>query len=337
MLPNNPPDPLVVQVMRAHKADILAQEDAIMRSMADRWVRMEQSLEAQMAALAAEIQASLKKGQVPTAALIRQHERYANLVYQAHAEMKQYIKYADGTISDYQASSIEQGINHAKDAIQAVYQQAGVIGDYFDILPKDALQTMIGLAGDGTPLDQYLRRIYGDATDGLTQALIDGLAQGQNPIKIAEGMRDGFGMGLDHALNTARTESLRAYQSASLEQYRESGVVRGWKRLTRHDEKTCAGCLFSEGEFFGNEAQFEEHNQGRCMAVPCVEGIEDPSWTSGKDWFETQSEEIQQSILGPGRYEAWQNGASLDKMVKRVSDPVWGGAFVPTPVEELGI
>jgi SPP1 gp7 family putative phage head morphogenesis protein len=329
------PDPLVVQIMRAHKADILAQEEDIMRNLSSRWVRMENSLEAQMTALAAEIQESLKSGQVPSAALIRQHERYARFVYQAHGEMKNFIEYAGENISKYQEISIELGITNASDAIRAVYQQAGMIGSYFDILPKGALETLIGLAGDGTPLSQYLRRIYGDATDGLLQALIDGLAQGMNPAKIAEMMRDGFGMGLNHALNTARTESLRAYSHASLEQYRNSGVVNGWKRLARHDGNTCAGCLFSEGERFDNEAEFEEHNQGRCMAVPCVEGIDDPIWTSGKDWFEAQDEETQRSILGQGRYDAWQNGASLDDMVTRVSDPVWGGAFVPTPVEQL--
>jgi SPP1 gp7 family putative phage head morphogenesis protein len=329
------PDPLVVQVMRDHKAAILAQEESILRAMSGRWVRMEQALEAQMIALAAEIQQALKAGQIPSAALVRQYERYNNLVYQAHAEMKKYIDYANGTISRYQETSIEQGISNATDAIRAVYQDSGMIGSYFDILPKDALQTMIGLAGDGTPLDQYLRRIYGDATDGLTQALIDGLAQGLSPIKIAEDMRDGFGMGLNHALNTARTESSRAYSHSSLEQYRNSGVVNGWKRLAKHDGNTCAGCLFSEGERFDNESEFEEHNQGRCMVVPCVEGIDDPSWTGGQDWFAMQDEETQADILGQGRFEAWQNGASLDNMVKHVVDPVWGGAFVPTPVEEL--
>jgi hypothetical protein len=331
----NLPEPLVVQLMREFKANLLAEEETTMRAMAKRWMRMEQNLEAQMTALASEIQETLKAGQMPSAALVRQHERYAKLVYQAHDEMTKYIQYADETISSSQASAIENGIRHAADAIRATFRDAGVIGDYFDLLPKEALEAMIGLVGDGTPLERYLRRIYGDATDGMTQALVDGLAQGLSPAKIAEQMRDGFGMGLNHALNTARTESLRAYQAGSLSQYRKSGVVRGWKRLARHDGNTCAGCLFSEGQFFSNEQEFEEHNQGRCMSVPCVEGVNDPSWTSGKDWFYGQNPELQASILGPGRYEAWQNGASLDRMFKRVSDPVWGGAYVPTPVEEL--
>lgn len=334
MLPNYP-DPLVVQVLREHKAQLLAQEENTMRAMADRWVRMEETLESQMIALAAEIAQAQETGTVVDAALLRRYDRYSKLVYQAHAEMNRFIKFADGTINQSQENLVGLGIDHAAEAIRSVYSEAGVIGARFDILPRNALQALVGLAGDGTPLDQYLRRIYGDATDGLTQALIDGLAKGLNPVEIARQMRDGFGMGLNHALNTARTETLRAYREASREQYRSSGVVSGWKRLALHDGRACAGCLFTEGEFYENEVAFQEHNQGRCMLVPAVEGIEVPTWVSGKDWFLQQSDEVQASILGQGRFEAWKGGASLEKMVTRVYDPVWGASFIPTPVGNL--
>jgi hypothetical protein len=292
-------------------------------------------LEAQFTALAAEAAELKAAGQVVDTAKLYQMERYQRLLYQAHAKMNDYIAFADETTSAYQAELARRGIDHAAEAIRSVYSEAGVIGARFDVLPVDALEAMIGMAGDGSPLSQYLRRIYGDATDGMMQALIDGIAQGLNPVAVARQMRDGFGMGLNHALNTARTESLRAYRTASQRQYAESGVVSGWKRLASHDGNACAGCLFSEGEFYETEAEFEEHNQGRCTMVPCVTGMDAPDWLGGQDWFLQQSEEAQESILGAGRFEAWKNGASLDAMVTRVNDPVWGGAFVPTPVENL--
>ena len=334
MLPKYP-DPLVVQMLREHKAQILAEEESTMRAMADRWVRMESALEAQMIAAASEIQKALAEGKVPSVQLVRQYEQYANLVYQAHAELQGFIQYASDTIVQSQEQLARLGIDHAAEAIRSVYSLAGVIGARFGVLPRDAIQMMIGLTGDGSPLDLYLRRIYGDATDGLTQALIDGLAKGLNPLEIARQMQEGFGMGLNHALNTARTETLRSYRVASLEQYQSSGVVRGWKRLAAHDERTCAGCLFTEGEFYTNKEAFQEHNQGRCTAVPVVEGVAEPTWVSGKDWFLQQTDELQASILGQGRFEAWKGGASLDAMVTRVYDPVWGESFIPTPVGEL--
>lgn len=328
-------DPLVVQVLREHKQAILAQEQSVMEDMARRWVQMERRLDAQFTALAAEADQLRQAGQVINQAKLMEMERYQQLLFQAHAQMNGYIGFADQTIRDYQESLASQGIENAAEAIRAVYSQAGVIGAQFNTLPVGALEAIIGMAGDGTPLDQYLRRIYGDATDGLTQALIDGLARGLNPVKTAREMTDGFGMGLNHALNTARTESLRAYRTASQRQYVESGVVTGWKRLAAHDERTCAGCLFTEGDFYQNEDEFEEHNQGRCTPVPCVMGVDAPSWQSGQDWFLEQSDETQASILGQGRFDAWKGGADLNKMATRVYDPVWGGAFVPTPVDQL--
>lgn len=332
-----PRDPLVVQVLRNAKAALAAYEDHAMYTMATAWIRMEQALEAEMSSLASEIAVLQKAGRVADAAMIRQHERTTRLVYQAHAEMMRYITYASGEISGLQEQFAERGLLHAADAIRAAYTEAGVIGEAFDILPVGAINAMIGLAGDGSPLEQYLRTIYDTATGGMLDALVDGVAKGLNPIEIAREMRDGFGIGLQHAINTARTESLRAYRFASQEQYRASGVVLGWKRLAAHDERTCAGCLFTEGEFYPNEQAFQEHNQGRCTLVPVVMGTEEPNWMNGQAWFLMQPEDVQMSILGQGRFEAWKNGVNLDAMVTRRNDPVWGESFVPTPVEQLTI
>jgi len=335
MLPNNRPDPLVVKVLRDHKAQILAMEEATMRDLAARWVRMEAALEAQMLALAAEIDQARLAGKVVDAALLRQYERYARLVTQAQEELALFIQFAGESIARSQAQLAELGIDHAIEAIRSVYYENGMIGAAFNILPKSAVQAMIGLAGDGAPLKKYLEGIYGDAVNGMTQALINGMAKGLNPVTIAQQMQNGFGMGMNQAMNTARTETLRAYRAASIDQYRASGVVSGWKRLAAHDGRTCAGCLFTEGEVYATLDNFQEHNQGRCSAVPVVMGVPEPTWQSGKEWFLQQDEAKQAEILGTGRYEAWKNGASLDDMVKRVNDPVWGASFIPTPVNQL--
>jgi SPP1 gp7 family putative phage head morphogenesis protein len=337
MLPIPGRDPLVVEVARAQQSAILAREESVLRGMAERWLRVEQALAAEMTATAAEIAALEASGQPVSAALIRMNERYTRLVYQAHAELSRYVQYAGGQVSAYQAALAAQGVADAAEAIKAVFDGAGIVGAQWDRLPVEAVNMMIGMAGDGTPLEQYLRSIYASSTDGMTQALINGIAQGLNPVETARLMRDGFGMGLNQALNTARTESLRAYRMASLEQYRHSGVVQGWKRVAKHDERTCAGCLFSEGEVYPVAQHFQEHNNGRCTLIPWVTGMEEPSWQTGQAWFQTQDQGTQMSILGSGRYAAWQNGTPLGEMVKRRNDPVWGESFVPTPVAELAI
>lgn len=331
-----PQEPLVVRVMREHKDAILAGEDRAMAEMAGQWLRLEQMLDAQIAELAREVADLAAKKQLPSQAQLMRMERYKKLIFQLRAESGKYAQWADGFVTTYQGQLAEKGLTHAAEAIKAAFADAGGIGAHFDVLHVNAIEAMIGLAGDGSPLAKYLRQIHGEAANGITQALIDGVTMGIHPTKIAEMMRDGLGMGLQTAMNTARTESLRAYRQASLMQYDASGVVSGYKRISAHDERVCAGCLFTEGEIYSDLSQFSEHNQGRCTAVPVLEGISEPNWITGQDWFVQQDESTQASILGPGRFEAWKNGASLDQMVTRIEDPTWGGAFVPTPVGELG-
>jgi len=84
------------------------------------------------------------------------------------------------------------------------------------------------------------------------------------------------------------------------------------------------------------DGDFDEHPNGRCTAVPIVRGVPEPQWENGATWFANQSEDTQREILGAGRFEAYKNGVSLSDMSTHVSDPTWGGAFVPTAVGNLG-
>ena len=326
-------EPKVVQIMRANKLAILAEEDAKMREMAARWLKIERALDDKVKLIALEAARLAESGQPINKAIAMRLERMSSLLWQVRSETGEYVRWADGFISKYQAEMARLGLQQGSDAIMAVMDEFGVRG-FFNRLPVDAIESMIGLVGDGTPLEQYLRRIHMASADGMLDALVNGVAQGIHPTKIAAEMLNGLGMGLQQAMNTARTETLRAYRNASLMQYDQSGLVVGYKRISARDERVCAGCLFTDGQMYEDLSQFDEHNQGRCAAIPILNGME-TSWESPTDWFEGQSETVQESILGTGRFNAWKNGASLNDMAKRVIDPTWGGAYVPTPVGEL--
>lgn len=324
------PDSKVVNVIRSQKQKLLAREAAQMRAMANRWLGVEKALDAEMIALAAQMSAV----ENVTEAMILREKRFTKLMFQARAEVAKYADYADGLITKNQAVLAAQGINDASIVLKLIIKDAR-LGMKFDRLPVDALNSLFGFAGDGTPLRNMLMRAHPDAVDGLLNALVKGLALGKNPTEVAKMMADGFGIGLQKALTLARTEQLRAYRAGNLEQYRNSGVVTGYKRMATRDSNTCPGCLFADGQMFDTEHEFDEHPNGRCQIVPVVRGAEEPTWQNGTDWFKAQSAETQREILGGERFDAWQNGASLESMSKLVNDPTWGGSFVPTPISEL--
>lgn len=330
-------EPEVVQVIRRHKLALLTREQAQMRQMARSWLEIEAALESRIMALTLELQTMIDAGQTVTQAKILRLERYRSLLRQTRVEIGKYVDYAADLIGRGQAEMAELALLHAAEAIQTSYQAAGVVGAYFDLLPVSSVEAMVGLAGDGSTLKAYLSQVYPNAAEGMTQALIDGIARGKNPRVIAQAMRDGLGVGLNQALTVARTEQLRVYRETSRMQYEESGVVEGYKRISARDERVCAACLMADdGTIYPLGFAFEEHPQGRCTLVPVVSGLPEVTWTSGQEWFEGQPPEVQESILGQGHFEAWQEGYfNLSDVVTRRFDETWGGALVVTPLNKL--
>lgn len=326
------PDPDVVIFLRKRKEALLASEQVRMRSLAKSWLKVEQALESQMLAVASE----LSKSNMVTEALVQKNERFIKLLYQARAEVAKFNDVAEGSITKTQKEMSKQGIQDAVKALKVTYKSAGVVMPSFNVLPVRALEIMFGFASDGSPLRNLFNRSYPEAVNGMMDALVKGLTLGHHPTDVGRQMAEEFGVGLNKALTIARTETLRSYRMGSFEQYRESGVVSGYKRLAAHDSRVCPGCLFRDGQIIDSlDGEFDEHPNGRCTAVPVVIGVPEPKWINGTKWFLGQSETTQREILGQQRFDAWKKGANLQDMSKFVSSPNWGGSYVPTPVAEL--
>lgn len=322
-------DPQVVVFLRARKAALLRREEALMRTLTQDWLKVERALEAEMTRTALEI----SKQSVVTEALVLKNKRFTELLYQARAEVGKFNADAEENITLAQKTLTKEGIDDALKALQISYADAGQVAPRFNVLPVRAVEQMFGYAADGSALRTLLTKSYPEAVNGMLEALVKGLALGTHPTDVGRAMAERFGIGLNRALTLARTETLRAYRMGSFEQYRESGVVNGYKRLAAHDSRVCAGCLFRDGELIESlDGEFDEHPNGRCTAVPMVMGLPAVTWKDGSQWFVEQPEDVQRTILGPGLYAAWQNGAALQDMSVHVHDPRWGGSYVPAAV-----
>jgi hypothetical protein len=328
-------EPTLIGLLREQRQALLAGERTQMREMARRWLELEQTLEGMTMSLALEIERMRELGIPITEGKIMQLERYQSLLLQVRAEVDLYARYADDLIRSRQSELAALGASDAGTALTTAMRQAGV-GAYFNRLPVQAVQAMVGLAGDGSPLYQLLGESYGDAAQGLTAKLLEGVALGYNPVKTAHMMADGMGMGLNRALVVASTEQLRVYREASRLQYQESGVVKGYRRMAKHAQDVCAACLMAEGTFYKTEETFEEHPSGHCTLLPVIEGLKEPKWTYGEAWFRAQNDSVQEQILGSGHFRAWKEGKfKLKDIVKRKTDPVWGSWLSPAPLTEL--
>lgn len=337
--------PLVVIRAREFKRQLLAREDAQMREMARRWLQVERALRAEIEALIYEIRERRQAGETVARETLWRLRRYQSLLQQTKSEFGRYAEYATDLIRQQQERLVRLGVEHAETAIQLSYWQYGVIDAQFDRLPVRAVEYLVGLAGDGRPVGELLRlRMVRDANgnpipgvwDRLVESLITGTARGLNPREIAENMRDDLAEGLNKAMVIARTEELRAYRLSNAVAYQESGVVKGHKRLTAHDMRVCPACLADEGTVYPAGTPIGDHPNGRCTSVPVLIDAPSPEWVTGEAWFRTQSRAVQESILGPGRLQAWEDGAFDfgDLTIKTFSD-TWGESLNPAPLYRL--
>ena len=335
-------EPAVVTAMREVKQALLLREEAQMQEMARRWMQVENALEAQISALAQEMAELQEAGKSVSDGKLFRMARYQTLLGQTQEEVKKYISYTERLVSEGQAELASRGIEDAATNIRMSYEDG--IGVYFDRLPVEAVENMVGLAGDGKPLGRLLKqRMAVEAgADGLetwnrlTQTLINGTAQGWNPRKTARRMKDDLAGGLQKALTIARSEQLRVYREATRQQYIRSGVVEGYKRLCAHDSRVCAACLALDGEFSTLDVPMFDHPQGRCTTIAVVQGAPEKTWLAGEDWLKTQPEEVQRSILGQARFEAWKAGKiDFRKLATKTHDATWGMGLKVTPIQEL--
>lgn len=325
------PESLVVSVMRQHKLALLAREQVQMQAMAQRWLQVEQALDAQVNALAEEFARMARDGVTPSQAKLFQMDRYQAMLRQLYVELGKYTDYADTLITAQQRAYIAQAIADSGAALQA----SGVVPG-FDRLPIEAVENAVGLTGAGTPVHDLLTETWPDAAQGMTNQLIRSTALGINPRETARRMQDGSTRSLNRMLNIARTEQLRVYRQTARQSYQTSGVVDGYYRLATRDSRTCPACLMDDGHFYQLDEEMPEHSSGRCTQVPKVTGVKQPEWQKGPDWFVEQQPDTQKSILGKGRFDAWQAGKfDLDQVVAVKQNKTWGDSLQPKPLKEL--
>jgi len=327
------PQSEVITVMEQFKRDLLTQEAGQLDAMTRAWLRVEQRLMPRIELLARELAEMKANGDVITQAKLFRLSRYQSLLNQFQVEWLRYQASAIDTITDAQRDLGRIGIAHAADVVQV----SGVTAT-FTRLPVEAVENLVGLLGNGSPLQTLLlsNAVKAGAIDGLTTALLEGVALGINPRKVARRMADALAGGLNQALTTARTEQLRVYRQMNLQQYRASGVVESYRRLATKDDRVCPACLSRDGELIPLGREMDEHPNGRCAQVPVVIGIGSPQWQKGPDWFKNQPPEVQQNILGPGRYAAWKdNQFRFEDLATVRSSATWGGSLQTTPLADL--
>lgn len=239
--------------------------------------------------------------------------------------------------NDIVYAAIRQGMSDSVNFLNLAAQAQAVTLGVFDRLDVASIESLAAIARARKPLNEILNRAYPVAVQAITDELITGLALGLNPRDITRRIIElGLTRSLNHILLVSRDQVNRAYRTATIAQYKKSGLVWGYYRVASKSRRTCPGCLALDGKFFELDVPFAEHPQGRCVAIPALKGGKPLQFETGRVWFAKQSEEIQTEIMGPGRLAAWQTGEfDFDDLATVKENEVWGPSVQPTPLRDL--
>ncbi len=195
-----------------------------------------------------------------------------------------------------------------------------------------------------TQITSRMWALSDEASEAMRRRLIQGVAAGRNPRETARLMvadvQDDFDGGLARAQVIARTETIDAYRAGAKAHHEANAdVLQGWVWLANLSERTCPSCVAMHGtEHALDEPGPLDHPQGRCSRMPLVKpelvpGAPTPTIESGPEWLARQPEGVQRSVLGPRRFEAWQDGDyPVSRWAVRRESPDWRASYAPGPI-----
>lgn len=107
----------------------------------------------------------------------------------------------------------------------------------------------------------------------LEETLTRGLVQGTSLITLSKEIKEKIGSGADEALRLIRTEAAHIVNTATLDRYKETGVVEKIMWWASEDERTCSKCgALHEQPFDIDKAPNNpNHANCRCCWIPIIE------------------------------------------------------------------
>jgi len=293
-------------------------------SMATHWAKSAKELDIIVNKITEEIEVMRAMGKEVTENWVRELDYYKQLRRQTIAQYNSYGEFTEKLIDEESMKFMKYGTNEAQALIMASSKPLNPL--YIPKLPDREIEILYSsIRSTVTPLGKLLMGLGVDTWKAVDVALLLGMAQGVSTQEIARRMTQAGQLGLNRAMTIARTEINRAYRIATQETYDQSGVVHKYKRMANKGS-ACMACLLLDGQVYESAMSFEDHPNGACAMIPCVDGMPEPKWETGQEYFEKLDPEEQMRRMGKNYYDSWKaKEFKLSDMAYIKPNYAWGG------------
>lgn len=350
------PTPDAIAASNKFRMRLLQQEADAIGRMGRIYARIYQSLLGEIDDLADDIWLLQKQDKKPSRDDLIKLARLQRIKAQVADEAARFGVVVQGEVDNIRAQAIQQGVD---DAIGLIDASLPVLPDplrreivaSLTRLPTDAVEQAAGLLAADSPLMGKLEEAFGlEVADLVEMHIVDGIAIGQNPRTIAaalqRNLQSSLGTGLNWVATTVRTAQIKSYQLANHATYQaNSDIVPNWVWVAKLDARTCMSCVAQHGSVHPVTETMQDHHNGRCAPLPQTISykalginLPDPvgETISGETWFNQQPEALQRTMMGPGKFEAWQAGKfKFGDLTTPYQDDVYGRLLRETTLREL--
>ncbi len=343
------------EVSRGYRQRILVDErratDAMRRAFADAL----RHLTPHLAHIEQQIAAAWAAGQPVSPSWLYERDRLARLQATINREMTRFGAVARTALAGAQRAAVLGGVRDAQAALAGTVPRG--VAWQFGAVPASAVEAQVSAVQPGSPLAGLFDQFGPQASAAAKEALVTGVTVGQSPDLIARALRVALHTTQARALTIARTETMRAYRVAQLDNYRANrDVVQQW--VWSAASTACGMCLAMNGTRHDLDEGMDTHANCRCSANPETkswQGILDdagistdtldlsdlpdtsPSYATGDELLAAQPESDQIATLGPAKWWLWHTGKlSLSDLVGRAHDAQWGGSRYERSLSDLG-
>lgn len=345
------PQGRIQQITQQYRQQLLAREATAVHTLEKAYAHTLATIQPQLDRLYKQIAAKQANGETVTLSWLYEANRLKTIKQTIQKEINQY-----GALAQMQTGQLQHiGATLGQQSAQAMLQASTPPGVKWSwgVPSQEAIHNIVGVTQAGSPLSDLFNGFGEEAASKASQALITGVSLGQNPRQIAPMIEQALGISRNRALTISRTECLRAYRSMQIANYQaNSDVVQGWVWVCAMDSHSCISCIMMNGSEHSLDEDLDGHVNCRCAKSPKTRSWSDilgpdidtsnipdssPQYISGKDWFSSQDEDIQRSVLGSNvAYETWKSGdVSLKSFIGIDHDPAWGRSVYVKSVKQL--
>ncbi len=339
--------PTIQQRTNRFRQELADRETAATAEMTRAYTRSWEAIYEELRTLSIRVAAAEQRGEF-SPSWIYQELRLRSFAQTVTSEISKLTGTAQGALSGLSTDFVGKAEDHTRELITALMGRVpeGAIPSFTRLNPG-VLESIVAQSGPGSPVAALFDAMPAGTAERISAKLTNGLALGKGMEEVAREVRPEVGGDLVRSVAIVRTESLRAYRSAAIENYaHNSDVVKGWQWSAQLSRRTCPVCIAMHGSIHPLEEPFGSHVNCRCVPIPYTAswaelGFDDieeavPEMQSGADWFGVQANATQQAILGPGKFDLYTSGEiDLPDVIGYRVNPVWGETRYERSIKDI--